>query len=669
MAWNEAVVTVSGIAMVTELINGGNLKITKAEISENTVNTAALALQTAVSSPLDVPVTISSREKIDGGLSICVQIRNTGVVGSHRMKQLGIYAKTETTEERLFAILQDQIGEDIPPESEYPKFLLEHNSIIAVSNTDRISVTINPASVVITLEQLNEALKGYVEKAEGMVLSENNFTDELKEKYDGAHEHISQMDNPHSVTKSQVGLGNVPDVATNDQTPTYTEAGTLTALTSGEKLSAAFGKISKAVKDLISHIGDNVRHITAAERTAWNGKAAGSHNHDSRYYTESQMNTKLASKADSSHTHSASDINSGILSVSSGGTGNSTGYITAGQKAGTTLGSYSTAEGFRNTSSGSMVHAEGIDTIASGLYSHSEGEKTNSSARCSHAEGNSSTASGAYAHAEGQKTIASGENSHAEGYSTNASGEKSHASGDSTIASSATQFVCGQYNVEYNSGGAYIYNRNAMFLVGSGTAQTRSNCLRVGFTSVWGGEYHSTGADYAEYFEWLDGNSNNEDRRGLFVALDGDKIRIANPSDDFILGIVSGNPSIVGDSHDDQWNKMYVSDIFGTPVYEDVEVPAETDKDGNIIVEAHTEIHRKINPNFDNSQKYEPRSERPEWDAVGMMGKLVAVDDGSCNVNEYCRVGENGTAAHSGVPTKFRVMKRLDDNHILILVV
>ena len=62
--------------------------------------------------------------------------------------------------------------------------------------------------------------------------------------------------NPHGTTKSDVGLGNVPNVATNDQTPTYTEATTLAKLTSVEKLSVAFGKIAKAVTDLIAHIAN-----------------------------------------------------------------------------------------------------------------------------------------------------------------------------------------------------------------------------------------------------------------------------------------------------------------------------------------------------------------------------------------------------------------------------
>lgn len=73
-----------------------------------------------------------------------------------------------------------------------------------------------------------------------------------------------------NITPANIGLGNVPNVSTNNQTPTYTASTSLTALTSGEKLSVAFGKIAKAIADLISHLADTVSHITALERTAWN---------------------------------------------------------------------------------------------------------------------------------------------------------------------------------------------------------------------------------------------------------------------------------------------------------------------------------------------------------------------------------------------------------------
>ena len=86
--------------------------------------------------------------------------------------------------------------------------------------------------------------------------------------------HINDTENPHGVTKEHVGLGEVPNVSTNDQAPTYTEASTLATLTSGEKLSVAFGKIKCAITRLIAHIADTTLHITANERATWNAKAS-----------------------------------------------------------------------------------------------------------------------------------------------------------------------------------------------------------------------------------------------------------------------------------------------------------------------------------------------------------------------------------------------------------
>ncbi len=91
-----------------------------------------------------------------------------------------------------------------------------------------------------------------------------------KPNWDTAFSHVSNKSNPHGVTKSQIGLGSVPNVPTNDQTPTYTTAESLENIISGEKLSLSLGKIRKAIADFISHKADAVIHVTASERTKWN---------------------------------------------------------------------------------------------------------------------------------------------------------------------------------------------------------------------------------------------------------------------------------------------------------------------------------------------------------------------------------------------------------------
>lgn len=51
-----------------------------------------------------------------------------------------------------------------------------------------------------------------------------------------------------------------------------------------------------------------------------------------------------------------------------------------------------------------------------------------------------------------------------------------------------------------------------------------------------------------------------------------------------------------------------------------------------------------------------------------MMGKLVAVDDGTCQVNGWAAVGEGGVATASDERTAYRVMERLDEGHVRILI-
>lgn len=77
-------------------------------------------------------------------------------------------------------------------------------------------------------------------------------------------QHLINFANPHKVTKEQVGLGNVENLSINDQIPIYEEAEKLENISSGEKISVAFGKLKRAITSLISHINnfDNPHMLT-----------------------------------------------------------------------------------------------------------------------------------------------------------------------------------------------------------------------------------------------------------------------------------------------------------------------------------------------------------------------------------------------------------------------
>jgi hypothetical protein len=121
-----------------------------------------------------------------------------------------------------------------------------------------------------------------------------------------------------------------------------------------------------------------------------------------------------------------------------------------------------------------------------------------------------------------------------------------------------------------------------------------------------GGAYNTSGADYAEMFEWFDGNPDNEDRVGRLVYLDGDKVTLDVNGDP--IGVVSATASVIGNNWSEQWSQRILRDDFGREIRDD---------EGSPI----------LNPDFDSTREYTPRNERKEWAVVGLLGRLRAFKD------------------------------------------
>lgn len=232
-------------------------------------------------------------------------------------------------------------------------------------------------------------------------------------------------------------------------------------------------------------------------------------------------------------------------------------------------------------------------------------------------------------------------------------------------------------------------NGNYLVVIGNGTGTSASNRSNA-FTIEANGDvnaartYTSNNADFAEYFEWQDQNKDNEDRRGLFVTLEGNKIRIANENDQYILGAVTSTQAFIGNTYNDEWQGKYAVDIFGERLYQEIETikePLEEDKEP--IIEISKQFI--INPDYDSEQNYISRKDRKEWDPIWLCGQVILIDDGSCKINGYCRPSSTGIATNfsiedikEDIPTfmkefylqqkGYRVIERLDDTHIRIII-
>ena len=238
--------------------------------------------------------------------------------------------------------------------------------------------------------------------------------------------------------------------------------------------------------------------------------------------------------------------------------------------------------------------------------------------------------------------------------------------GQGLVISSANNpylILLGDYNLDAKN--------DYLLLIGNGKNRSnRSNALSLDRTTgnlAIAGTMSSAGADYAEFFEWKDGNPEAQDRVGYIVSLDGDKLTLANEGD-YILGVVSGTATVLGDNPEWNWAKRWVTDDFGRIQYEDVVIHHEAEERNGETIPAWDETIKApvVNPNYDPDQEYTKRADRPEWSAVGMMGKLYVRDDGTCQVNGFAKpINGVATASTSGT---MRVIERVSDNVIRVVI-
>ncbi len=339
-------------------------------------------------------------------------------------------------------------------------------------------------------------------------------------------------------------------------------------------------------------------------------------------------------------------------------------------------GSWSHAEGFRTISKGFWSHAEGSGSISQGNFSHAEGRQTLTLGSASHAEGVGCTASGDYSHAEGLLTFASGAYSHAQGFGSRAIGEASFASGYFITASSDYSIALGGFAHTTQSNGLISigigtkadnsvttamgrYNATgsndfyAEFVVGGGSSNTaRANLFRISSSGecLSAGVFTNGGADYAEYFESHNGQPIPV---GTVVELTGSLIKICENPDNAI-GVISPFPTIIGNSDEgtgDEWVGKYEKDIWGNYVMEEYEfeLPGDIDENFNIIPKTETKIRKKLSSNFDPTLPYTPRSERPEWNVVGLLGQIKVLKN-------------------QNIPSRWIKMKDISDEIALYLV-
>lgn len=237
--------TRNGIDAVLEAVfNSKTLTFTNARLGSG--NTTA---QTETMTNLVMPVKtvgFSSCTIANKVASLVFTLRNSDITAGFYMRELGIFARIDNGNEFLYAYSNaGSKAAYIKPYEQDSLVELPFVANVAIGDADSVTAVISGAVGYATSEDLSN--------------------------------HVNDFDNPHRVTKEQVGLGNVPDTAPSDMKITFSKSSTLNVPTSGSKLSVLMGYLAKAIDSLGAHLRDKDNpHVVTYEQTH---AAAENHTH------------------------------------------------------------------------------------------------------------------------------------------------------------------------------------------------------------------------------------------------------------------------------------------------------------------------------------------------------------------------------------------------------
>lgn len=280
--------TKAGIEYAALTAQGKIIEFTKGKFGDGIRSTENIAELTDLIHPLgELP--ISKKSVKNSTIITTTQFSNrvgSSILPTFYLTEIGLFAKlvnVDGTDDKehpatLIGYAFDVHGDKISGTS-LSEFII--NIPLTVADVNNVTVDID-SLVYPTLKQFEDEV--------------NTRKTEDEELQNSLNVHITDTSNPHGVTAEQIGLDKVPNVATNDQTPTYSQNSSLSNITSGEKLSVSFGKIMKAIADLISHIANQSNpHDVTAEQIGLDNVPNVATNDQTPTFTEASTRANIAS--------------------------------------------------------------------------------------------------------------------------------------------------------------------------------------------------------------------------------------------------------------------------------------------------------------------------------------------------------------------------------------
>lgn len=212
--------TEEGLAMIVAALNGDSITFTKAVIGNTTtapVNPTAL---TDVVSPM-VTASFTAITEGENFVSLAAVFDNLEITDGAYASELELYAKDSENREKLYAYVYVGENADYIPAASSGRTVQNHITIVvAVGDAEEVSAVLIDSAAYATREEFED--------------------------------HINDHNNPHRVTKEQVGLGLVENHYFVDNDIVVDQLANAANVVTGDTLRQAMSKIYYWIQKMIS---------------------------------------------------------------------------------------------------------------------------------------------------------------------------------------------------------------------------------------------------------------------------------------------------------------------------------------------------------------------------------------------------------------------------------
>lgn len=255
------VLTEKGISMLNDMINGESLEFTCIKLGDGNKPDDINSLTDLVNVKQTLPIARSSA--VDEVTTLIgANLYGNSVTEGFYWREVGIFAKDWQGIEYLFSY--DNSGDTasyIPAGGAVTEQLIDLNLVLG--NTDNVSIVIDDSLAYVTLDELNKQLNNLKTT---LTTTINTSIESVKTLLTN---HTSNTSNPHKVTKSQIGLGDVQNYAvasTNESKTGTSNVKLMTPLRTKEAIEA-YGAITDG--NVIIKIGNTQPAVQSGKTIIW----------------------------------------------------------------------------------------------------------------------------------------------------------------------------------------------------------------------------------------------------------------------------------------------------------------------------------------------------------------------------------------------------------------